>query len=162
MIFNLGIGDFLKTIITYGTFDLFHSGHLNLFRRLKDLGDYLIVAVSSDEFNIKKGKSNIVPFSQRSEIVSAIRYVDLVIKEDSWDQKVDDIKLYNVDIFGIGSDWEGKFDYLNHLCEVIYLPRTAGISSTILKSGSLLQDNSLNSLKQAQSIIETIIKGYSV
>lgn len=122
-----------KIVITYGTFDMFHIGHLNLLRRAKQLGDYLIVAVSTDEFNQQKGKKTLIPYEQRIEIVKAIRYVDLVIPEYSWEQKIDDIKKYKVDIFVIGEDWKGKFDFLKEYCEVIYLSRTKGISTTDLK-----------------------------
>lgn len=124
----------MKTVITYGTFDLFHIGHLNLLRRAKELGDYLIVAVSSDEFNLKeKGKVCQIRDKERMEIVSAIRYVDKVILEESWDQKVKDVQKYDVDVFVMGDDWKGKFDFLKEYCEVVYLPRTEGISSTQLK-----------------------------
>ena len=123
----------MKKVITYGTFDLFHIGHLNLLRRAKELGDHLTVVVSSDEFNNIKGKKTVVPFENRAEIVKAIKYVDEVIREDSWDQKIDDIKNNNIDIFVMGHDWEGKFDELKEYCDVVYLPRTDGISTTILK-----------------------------
>lgn len=122
-----------KTIITYGTFDFFHIGHLYLFKRLKQLGNKLIVAVSTDDFNLLKGKKTLVPYDQRIEIIKSIRYVDIVIPEFSWDQKIDDIRKYNVDIFAIGKDWEGKFDYLQEYCEVRYLERTKNISSTDIK-----------------------------
>lgn len=124
----------MKKVITYGTFDLFHIGHLNLLRRAKELGDYLIVAVSSDEFNWKeKGKVCQIRDVDRMEIVKAIRYVDEVILEESWDQKVKDVQKYDVDVFVMGDDWKGKFDFLKEYCEVVYLPRTEGISSTQLK-----------------------------
>lgn len=124
----------MKKVITYGTFDLFHIGHLNLLRRAKELGDYLIVAVSSDEFNWKeKGKVCQISDVDRMEIVKAIRYVDEVILEESWDQKVKDVQKYDVDVFVMGDDWKGKFDFLKEYCEVVYLPRTEGISSTQLK-----------------------------
>lgn len=123
----------MKTIITYGTFDMFHIGHLNLFRRLKALGEKLIVAVSTDGFNQLKGKRTLIPFEQRIEIVSAIREVDMVIAEESWEQKIVDIKRYDVSVFAIGKDWEGRFDYLRQHCEVVYLERTEGISTTELK-----------------------------
>lgn len=124
----------MKKVITYGTFDLFHIGHLNLLRRAKELGDYLIVAVSSDEFNLKeKGKVCQIRDMDRMEIVKAIRYVDEVILEESWDQKVKDVQKYDVDVFVMGDDWEGKFDFLKEYCDVVYLPRTQGISSTQLK-----------------------------
>lgn len=122
-----------RTIITYGTFDLFHIGHLNILRRLKEQCDRLIVGVSTDEFNEMKGKKPIVPFEQRIEIVRAIRYVDEAIPESNWEQKRNDIKEHNVDAFAIGEDWKGKFDDLEDIVEVIYLPRTDGISTTELK-----------------------------
>lgn len=120
-----------KTVVlTYGTFDVLHIGHINLLRRLKDLGDILIVGVSTDEFNAQKNKTSFQTYEERSQIVASLRYVDLVIPEYSWDQKVQDIKKYNVSIFGMGSDWEGKFDYLSDHCKVIYLPRTPDIDSS--------------------------------
>ena len=122
-----------KIVLTYGTFDMFHIGHLNLLNRLKRLGDKLIVAVSTDEFNSIKGKKTLIPFEQRALIVQNIKCVDMVISEENWEQKIDDIKKYNVDIFAIGDDWQGKFDFLKDYCEVIYLPRTQNISTTELK-----------------------------
>ncbi|WP_066355826.1 glycerol-3-phosphate cytidylyltransferase [Aliarcobacter skirrowii] len=122
-----------KIVLTYGTFDMFHIGHLNLLNRLKSLGDKLIVAVSTDEFNSIKGKKTLIPFEQRALIVQNIKCVDIVISEKNWEQKIDDIKKYNVDIFAIGDDWQGKFDFLKDYCEVIYLPRTQNISTTELK-----------------------------
>lgn len=122
-----------KIVITYGTFDLFHIGHLNLLKRLKSLGDKLIVAVSTDEFNELKGKKTLMPYAQRAEIVGSIKYVDEVIPEESWEQKIDDVIKYGVNIFAIGNDWSGKFDFLNKYCEVIYLERTENISSSDLK-----------------------------
>ena len=122
-----------KIVLTYGTFDMFHIGHLNLLNRLKSLGDKLIVAVSTDEFNSIKGKKTLIPFEQRALIVQNIKCVDMVISEKKWEQKIDDIKKYNVDIFAMGDDWEGKFDFLKDYCEVIYLPRTENISTTQLK-----------------------------
>lgn len=123
----------MKKVITYGTFDLLHYGHINLLRRAKALGDYLIVAISTDEFNALKGKKAYYNYETRKMMLEAIKYVDLVIPETCWEQKVEDIKKYNVDIFTMGSDWEGKFDFLKEYCEVIYLPRTEGISSTKIK-----------------------------
>ena len=123
----------MKRVITYGTFDLFHIGHLNLLKRAKALGDYLIVAVSSDEFNLQKGKVCKIKDTDRMQIVEAIKYVDQVIPETSWDQKIEDVKKYDVDVFVMGDDWKGKFDFLKDYCEVVYLPRTEGISSTQLK-----------------------------
>ena len=125
----------MKKVITYGTFDLFHIGPLNILKRAKELGDYLIVAVSSDAFNEIKGKKCVIPDYERMEIVKAIRYVDEVILEESWDQKVEDVKKYNIDTFVMGDDWKGQFDFLEKYCNVVYLPRTKGISTTQLKQG---------------------------
>jgi glycerol-3-phosphate cytidylyltransferase len=122
-----------KTIITYGTFDMFHIGHLKLLQRLKGMADKLIVAVSTDEFNEKKGKKTIIPYTQRIEIVKNIRCVDMVISEENWEQKVTDIQRYKVDIFAMGNDWHGKFDFLKEYCDVVYLERTKDISTTQLK-----------------------------
>ncbi|WP_348533101.1 adenylyltransferase/cytidyltransferase family protein [Halomonas sp. 11-S5] len=122
-----------ETVITYGTFDMFHIGHLNLLRRLEALGDRLIVAVSTDEFNAAKGKRTMIPFEQRAEIVRSIRFVDEVIPEASWDQKLDDVKRHSVNTFAIGDDWKGRFDFLAPHCKVVYLPRTDGVSTTELK-----------------------------
>lgn len=122
-----------KTVITYGTFDMFHIGHLKLLQRLGEISDKLIVAVSTDEFNSKKGKKTLIPYSQRAEIVNSINCVDLVIPEDSWDQKITDIKDYDVSVFAMGDDWVGEFDYLNEFCKVLYLSRTENISTTKLK-----------------------------
>lgn len=125
----------MKNIITYGTFDVFHVGHLRLLGRAKTLGDNLIVALSTDEFNLThKGKVTAIPFSDRAEIVSAIKYVDKVIPENSWEQKIEDVKKYNIDVFVIGDDWKGKFDFLNDFCEVVYLSRTDNVSSTDIKN----------------------------
>lgn len=123
----------MKKVITYGTFDLFHIGHLNILRRAKELGDYLVVAVSSDSFNFIKGKKCAIPDYERRAIVEAIKYVDEVISEESWDQKISDIKDYDIDVFVMGDDWEGKFDFLKEYCDVVYLPRTDGISTTKIK-----------------------------
>ena len=123
----------MRVVITYGTFDMFHVGHLNLLRRLSEMGDRLIVAVSTDEFNKGKGKKTLIPYDQRSQIVESIKYVDMVVPEESWEQKLSDVKKYNVDVFAIGEDWKGKFDFLEDLCEVVYLPRTKNISTTDLK-----------------------------
>lgn len=122
-----------KVILTYGTFDMFHIGHLYLLKRLKDMGDELIVAVSTDEFNSLKGKKTVISYQQRAEIVEAIKYVDKVIPEHNWEQKVTDIKIYNVDTFAMGDDWQGKFDFLKEHCQVEYLTRTNGVSTTMLK-----------------------------
>jgi glycerol-3-phosphate cytidylyltransferase len=120
-------------IITYGTFDLFHVGHVRLLKRLFELGDQVVVGCSTDEFNEIKGKKTVVSFSERCEILMSCKYVHSVFAENSWDQKIDDIKRENANIFAIGDDWKGKFDFLREYCDVIYLPRTMDISSTILK-----------------------------
>ncbi len=122
-----------KTIITYGTFDMFHIGHLKLLERLSKMADRVIVAVSTDAFNEQKGKRVLIPYEQRAAIVQAIEYVDLVIAEEHWEQKSADIEKYNVDIFAMGDDWQGKFDFLQPLCEVVYLDRTQDVSTTSLK-----------------------------
>jgi glycerol-3-phosphate cytidylyltransferase len=123
----------LIKIITYGTFDLFHIGHLRLLKRVKELGNHLSVSISTDEFNSVKGKKTLIPYEQRKEIVENIKCVDLVIPETCWEQKIEDIKKYEIDIFAMGNDWDGKFDFLKEYCEVIYLPRTEDISSTEIK-----------------------------
>lgn len=122
-----------KTVLTYGTFDLFHVGHLRLLQRARSLGDRLVVAVSTDEFNAVKGKRCMIPYAQRAEIVAAIKGVDLVIPEHTWKQKVEDIRAHRVDVFVMGDDWRGKFDELKAHCEVVYLDRTQDISTTDLK-----------------------------
>lgn len=123
----------MKKVITYGTFDLLHIGHVNILKRAKDLGDYLVVAISTDEFNAIKGKKAYYDYAHRKKILEAIRYVDQVIPEDNWEQKIQDVKEHNIDIFVMGDDWKGKFDFLKEYCEVIYLPRTEGISTTQIK-----------------------------
>jgi glycerol-3-phosphate cytidylyltransferase len=122
-----------KTVITYGTFDMFHIGHLKLLRRLSEMGDKVIVAVSTDEFNELKGKKTLIPYDQRAAIVEAIDCVDEVIPEQTWEQKLSDVRSYGVDVFAIGDDWKGEFDFLEECCEVVYLPRTSNISTTELK-----------------------------
>ena len=125
----------MRVVITYGTFDLLHYGHINLLKRAKDLGDYLIVAVSTDEFNLLKNKKSYFPFEKRKAMVEAIRYVDLVIPEKNWEQKNSDIKKYGVDVFVIGDDWKGRFDFLkDEGVEVVYLSRTPEISTSLIKS----------------------------
>ncbi len=123
----------MKRIITYGTYDLLHYGHIELLRRAKQLGDYLIVALSTDDFNKLKNKKCYFTFEIRKKLVEAIRYVDLVIPESCWEQKISDVKEYHVDTFVMGDDWEGKFDFLKEYCEVIYFPRTPEISTTQIK-----------------------------
>ncbi|WP_407320615.1 glycerol-3-phosphate cytidylyltransferase [Isoptericola halotolerans] len=125
----------MKRVITYGTYDLLHYGHIELLRRARALGDYLIVALSTDEFNAGKGKKSYFSFEDRRRMLEAIRHVDLVIPENTWEQKAEDIKLYHVDTFVIGDDWAGKFDELKEHCEVVYLERTPEISTTQIKAG---------------------------
>lgn len=126
----------MKRVITYGTFDLLHYGHINLLRRAKNLGDYLIVALSTDEFNWnQKQKKSHFSYEQRKALLEAIRYVDLVIPEENWDQKRTDVHEYHIDTFVIGDDWKGKFDFLKEEgCEVVYLERTPEISTTQIKN----------------------------
>ncbi|CAM5217385.1 adenylyltransferase/cytidyltransferase family protein [Alishewanella longhuensis] len=146
----------MKRIITYGTFDLFHIGHLNLLKRLAAMGE-LTVAVSTDTFNEGKGKKTIIPFEQRLAIVEGCRYVHRAIAEESWEQKVEDIKKYQIDTFVIGDDWQGKFDFLKDHCEVIYLPRTEGISTTSLKTSlGFLKNINKDELFKALDILETL------
>lgn len=124
----------MKKIITYGTFDLLHYGHVNLLERAKALGDYLVVVLSSDEFNWdQKNKKCYFSYEERKRLLEAIRYVDLVIPENSWDQKINDVKEFKIDTFVMGDDWKGKFDFLSEYCEVVYLPRTPEISTTQIK-----------------------------
>jgi glycerol-3-phosphate cytidylyltransferase len=130
----------MKTIITYGTFDLTHKGHVNILKRAKENGDYLIVGLSTDEFNFVKNKKSVFSYEHRKTILEAIRYVDLVIPECSWDQKRTDILKYNVNTFVMGHDWTNKFNDLQDMCDVVYLPRTEGISTSMLKE-ILRQDN---------------------
>lgn len=124
----------MKTIITYGTYDVLHKGHISLLRRAKEMGDVLIVGLSSDSFNTMKHKSALLNYQNRKIVLEAIRYVDRVVPETSWEQKIQDIKDYNVDIFVIGDDWEGHFDFLKPYCDVVYLPRTKGTSSTQIRA----------------------------
>lgn len=121
------------TVLTYGTFDLFHKGHLRLIQRAKKLGDKLIIGLSTDDFNREKGKNSYFNFSERKQILSSLEEVNLIIPENSWDQKSQDIFNYKIDILVMGSDWEGKFDYLKPYCSVIYLPRTEAVCTTSIK-----------------------------
>ncbi len=123
----------MKTVITYGTFDILHVGHINLLRRARALGDRLVVGLSSDEFNRGKHKSSLLNYENRKAVLEAIRYVDEVFPENTWEQKVDDIRRYGAQVFVMGSDWEGKFDFLREFCEVHYLSRTEEISTTEIK-----------------------------
>ena len=145
----------MKRILTYGTFDLLHYGHINLLKRAKALGDYLIVALSTDDFNELKGKKAYHNYETRKMMLEAVRYVDLVIPEESWEQKIDDVKRYEVDIVVMGSDWAGsdRFDYLKDYCEVVYLPRTEGISTTQIKEELKLQEpqNGINQIPKTEN-----------
>lgn len=123
----------MKKVITYGTYDLLHVGHINLLRRARELGDYLVVVLSSDEFNALKGKKAYHPYEDRKKILEAIRYVDEVLPEYTWEQKIKDVQDNDIDVFVMGDDWTGKFDFLKDYCEVVYLPRTEGISTTKIK-----------------------------
>ena len=123
----------MKKVITYGTYDLLHYGHINLLQRAKAMGDYLIVGLSTDEFNALKGKKCYFSYNERKKMLEALRCVDLVIEENCWEQKINDVKEFKVDIFVMGDDWKGKFDFLKDYCEVVYLPRTPEISTTRIK-----------------------------
>lgn len=133
----------MKKVITYGTFDMLHYGHINLLRRAKELGDYLVVVLSTDEFNWNmKQKKCYFTYEERKLVLEAIKYVDEVIPENNWEQKVTDVQENDIDVFVMGDDWEGKFDFLKDYCEVVYLPRTEGISTTQIK-------DDLNSKKES-------------
>ena len=140
----------MKTILTYGTFDLFHIGHVRLLKRLSELGDRLVVGISSDEFNELKGKKSFFSYAERAEIISACKYVDEVFPEHNWEQKVSDVKRVGADIFAIGDDWNGQFDFLSDYCEVVYLPRTENISTTdIKKTLSSLNKSDLDKIENS-------------
>jgi len=124
----------MKRVITYGTFDTLHFGHIRLLRRARSLGDYLVVALSTDEFNSLKGKTSKFSWEERKRDLEAIRYVDLVIPENTWEQKRQDVQAYDIDVFTMGDDWAGKFDFLSDICKVIYMPRTPEISSTMIRN----------------------------
>ena len=132
----------MKRVLTYGTFDLLHYGHINILRRAKALGDYLIVGLSTDEFNAVKNKTAYHNYETRKQMLEAIRYVDLVIPENNWEQKVNDIQKYEVDVLVMGDDWAGsdKFNYLQDYCEVMFLPRTKGVSTTKIKQDLHLKE----------------------
>lgn len=138
-----------KRVLTYGTFDLLHIGHVNLLKRARALGGHLTVGLSTDDFNRLKGKIAIYPFEHRRSILESIRYVDSIILESSWDQKREDIAEHDIDIVVMGDDWEGKFDHLKEWCEVVYLPRTPGISSTAIRLSLLSMD--LDLMKQRRA-----------
>lgn len=123
----------MKKVITYGTFDLLHKGHLNILKRAKNLGDYLVVGLSTEPFNHLKGKQAYHSYEHRKATLATVKYVDQIIPEENWYQKVSDIKKYNINVFVMGDDWLGKFDDLQKYCDVIYLPRTDGVSSSQIK-----------------------------
>ncbi|MBU3002094.1 adenylyltransferase/cytidyltransferase family protein [Paraglaciecola arctica] len=149
----------MKIVMTYGTFDLFHIGHLNLLERLAELGDKLIVGVSTDEFNQEKGKQCLYSYQERARIVGALKCVDKVIPENNWQQKQQDIIEHKVDLFGMGNDWQGKFDNLQDLCEVIYLSRTPTISTTQLKlSLAKIDPQTIQKMKQGLDSVLDIVK----
>ena len=126
----------MRRVLTYGTYDLLHYGHMRLLQRAAAMGDYLVVGLSTDEFNAGKGKQCFYPYEKRKEMLEAVRYVDLVIPECSWDQKLDDVREYHIDVVVMGHDWEGdpRFEVLRDSCELVYLPRTEGISTTEIKA----------------------------
>lgn len=147
----------VRTVLTYGTFDLLHAGHLNLLRRARVLGDRLVVGISTNEFNESKGKKTIIDFEDRLEIVRSIRYVDEVFPEERWDQKIDDVRRFNVNTFVMGDDWEGKFDFLKEVCEVVYLPRTLGVSSTSLRSEVSKRERQVQDARKSLEVFPPIL-----
>ena len=148
----------MKTVLTYGTFDIFHVGHVNLLERAKKLGDKLIVGVSTDEFNLLKGKKSLFPYEDRELIVRSLKCVDLVIPEYNWEQKINDIVKFNVDIFVMGSDWDGKFDHLKKYCHVASIERTENISSTQLKrSLSAWNDEMIDKMHEGLDAIQQVM-----
>jgi glycerol-3-phosphate cytidylyltransferase len=148
----------MKTVITYGTFDLFHIGHVNLLERARSLGDRLVVGVSSDEFNIIKGKRSVFPYEHRARIVGATRFVDEVFPEHNWEQKLGDIRRFNADVFVMGHDWQGKFDDLLQGCKVVYLPRTDGISTTELKTMlNMWSTDTIYELKKGLDFLQSVV-----
>lgn len=149
----------MKTVITYGTYDLLHIGHIRLLKRLRKLGDRLVVGISSDEFNEKKGKKSFFCYRERAEILAACKYVDEVFPEHCWEQKPQDIARFKADIFAMGSDWEGKFDDLEQYCKVIYLPRTEDVSTTeIKKKISLYDSKKISELEKSIHDLVEVVK----
>lgn len=144
----------MKKIITYWTFDLLHKWHINILKRAKELWDYLIVGISSDEFNHIKNKKSFYSYEERKFLLEAIKYVDEVIPEENWEQKVSDIKKYDIDTFVIWDDWEGKFDELKEYCNVVYLPRTKNISTTKLKT--LIWDMNDDNILKLEEVLEAL------
>jgi len=150
-----------RRAITYGTFDLFHYGHLQLLRRISDLADELIVGVATDEFNTLKGKRSMITFEQRAEIVASLRMVHTVIPESNWEQKRDDIESHGVDLFVMGNDWNGKFDDLGDLCDVVYLPRTSDISSSEIRDAvHAFSPGEMERLQQSLKAISEVIRAF--
>ncbi|MEE7459669.1 glycerol-3-phosphate cytidylyltransferase [Methylorubrum populi] len=151
-----------KTVLTYGTFDLFHVGHVRLLRRLRQMGDRLIVGLSSEEFNSIKGKKTVIPYEFRKEILESCRYIDKVFPEHNWDQKRDDIARERADIFAMGDDWAGKFDNLSDICEVVYLPRTSDVSTTELKKYiSSVNQEKLGAIRNMVDVLQVELKAIS-
>ena len=148
----------MTTVITYGTFDLFHIGHVNLLQRLRDLGDRLVVGCSTDEFNALKGKKSAMPYAHRAGILRAIRYVDHVFPEESWEQKRADIAREGAQIFAIGDDWVGRFDELGDVCDVVYLPRTREVSTTGIRQvlNGLQQERVLEARRAAEHVLALV------
>jgi glycerol-3-phosphate cytidylyltransferase len=155
----------MKKVITYGTFDLLHVGHIHLLRRARNLGDHLTVALSTDEFNAIKGKQTIQPFAERQEILRSLRFVDVVIPETHWEQKIEDVQKHQIEVFVMGDDWQGKFDFLASYCQVVYLPRTQHISSSQIKNElsrlqtthALLQKLKRDDIQDMLAILDKII-----
>jgi len=151
-----------RVILTYGTFDMFHIGHLNLLKRLRALGDELYVGVSTDEFNALKNKRTFIAFESRIKIVSELRCVTHAFPEENWDQKESDIQRFNAVIFGMGSDWAGKFDHLKPHCAVVYLDRTEGVSSAELKQSiAAFQQNKLKEVIEAAEYLKMLVDSLS-
>lgn len=149
----------MKTVLTYGTFDLFHVGHVNLLRRLRGLGDRLVVGCSTDAFNQTKGKQTVMPYKHREQILRSSRYVDDVFPEASWDQKRDDILRESAAIFAMGDDWVGHFDDLGALCEVVYLPRTRDVSTTDVRQWvSAMQAEKISTLNAAVEQLQRLVR----
>jgi len=148
-----------KMVLTYGTFDLFHVGHVRLLKRVSEFGDKLIVGCSTDAFNTLKGKKSVFSYEERAEILLSCKFVSQVIPEENWEQKVDDIKKYNIDYFAMGDDWAGKFDSLEEFTNVVYLPRTSGISTTLIKDVvSAVAEDKKQRLRNAASAVNELIE----
>lgn len=149
----------MKSVLTYGTFDLFHVGHVNLLRRLRDLGDRLVVGCSTDAFNQSKGKQTVMPYAHREQILRANRYVDDVFPEENWEQKRDDIVREGASIFAMGDDWVGHFDDLGDLCEVVYLPRTRDVSTTDVRQWvSAMQAEKIGELNAVVEQLQRLVR----